>query len=462
MGFKPNPGAQAAFFKSSATVRMLCGGNGIGKTTAIVIELLYTHLKQHPDPKRDLDKTNHSWVIIPGYDKVEDYWREIQRWCPPSKLPETDKLGTSVIRRLRWKNGNTTTFYSMDQEPLKLEGTNFDALFLDEPPPRNLYIAAYRGLRNNPNYFICFACTPISEPWLYTEVYLPGVSGRDPNIAIFQGSTYENAYLSKSFIEDFRSRLTDDEVKVRIYGEFAALQGRVFKEFSRQKHVIADQPWPEEWPVWCGIDPHTRKPNSAIWVGVTPEDNYVVIKELQVEGIHELAASILSIEKRYNFKVINRRIDNSGSALDWSRGSAVEYLTKANVRVSPMRNREKNLEDGIHRISQLLKGDRVSSNNDTIEGGGKFIPRLKFFKSCERLIEDMELYCWHDSRNPERSGVMEKPRKIHDDMIDPLRYVLISKPTFNGLMDPISYVEFEGKQGRDLPSQLKNLFKGGN
>lgn len=456
--FKPNAGAQAAFFRSMAKVRMLCGGNGIGKTTAIVIELLYTHLKQHPI--RETDKTNHTWVIIPGYDKVEDYWREIQRWCPPSKLPDTDKMGTSVIRRLRWKNGNTTTFYSMDQEPLKLEGTNYDALFLDEPPPRDLYIAAYRGLRNNPHYFICFACTPISEPWLYTEVYLPGVSGRDKNIEIFQGSTYENAYLSKDFIEDFRSRLTDDEIRVRIYGEFAALQGRVFKEFSRQKHVIEDQDWPIDWPVWAGIDPHTRKPNSCIWVGVTPEDNYVVLKEIQVEGVQELADAIKSVEKRFQFRVIQRRIDNSGSALDWSRGSAVDLLLKNQVRVSPMKNREKSLEDGIHRISQLLKGDRMVGSG----GGEKQVPRLKFFRSCERLIEDMELYCWHDSRNPEKSGVMERPRKVHDDMIDPLRYVLISKPTFHGLLDPITYVEFEGKgsKSKDIASQLKNIFKRGS
>jgi hypothetical protein len=321
-----------------------------------------------------------------------------------------------------------------------------------------LYIAAYRGLRNNPNYFICFACTPISEPWLYTEVYLPGVSKRDPNIEIFQGSTYENTFLSKDFIEDFRSRLTDDEVRVRIYGEFASLQGRVFKEFSRLTHVIDDQPWPEDWPVWAGIDPHTRKPNSVIWVGITPEDNYVVIKEAQVEGIQELAERILSIEKRFSYRVIQRRIDNSGSALDWSRASAVDVLTKA--RVSPMRNREKSLEDGIHRVSVLLKGDKIAGKED---GELRFRPRLKFFRSCEKLIEDMELYCWHDSRNPDRSGIMERPRKVHDDMIDPLRYVLISKPTFHGLLDPVSYVEFEGKRDKgDLQSQIKSLFKRGD
>jgi phage terminase large subunit-like protein len=448
--FKPNVGAQEAYFRSPAKVRLLCGGNGIGKTTAIAVELIWTHLKCHPH--RQTLNTNHTWILIPGYDKVEDYWREIRRWCPPSKLPDPDKMGTSSIRRLRWTNGNTSTFYSMDQDPLKLEGTNFDALFIDEPPPRALYIAAYRGLRNNPDYFVSFACTPLSEPWLYTEVYLPGVNGTDPNIEVFQGSSYENKHLSEAYIEDFKSRLTDDEIRTRIHGEFASLQGRVFKEFSRPSHVIKTQDWPEEWPVWAGIDPHTRKPNTTIWVGITPDDNLVVINECQVEGIPELAAKIKQIEKENRYRVVARRVDNSGSGLDWSRDSAVDHLLKAGVRVSPMKNREKNVDDGIHKIRMLLKGQPDKC--------GKLIPGLKIFDRCKKTIEDLELYSWHESRHPDKTGIAEKPRKIHDDMIDPLRYIIMSRPAFNGRHEPLDYVHFKDKrEPRSLQSALKNIFK---
>lgn len=451
--FKPNEGAQASFFKAPQKIRMLCGGNGLGKTTCLVIEILYTHLKCHPH--RDTTYTNHSWVIVPGLDKIEDYWREIKKWCPPSQLPTTDKMGTSAIKRLRWRNGNTTTFYSVDQDSAKLEGTNYDMLFIDEPPPRNLYIAAYRGLRNNPNYAIVLALTPISEPWIYTDLYQKGMLKTDPNIAVFTGSTYENKFLDLAYIEDFKSRLTEEEVRTRIYGEFAVLQGRVFKEFQRHTHVIPTQEWPKEWPVWIGIDPHTRKPNTAVFVGVTPEDNCVVIDELVVEGVDEFAKALKQKELDKCYRVISRRIDNSGSGLDWNRDSAVDHFLKAGIRVSPMKNREKSVDDGIHKIKLALKGKPNAS--------GKIIPGLKFFDRCVSTLNDMELYSWAESRHPDRTGVKEAPRKIHDDMIDPLRYVLMSRPIFHCAVEPI-YMEGvrpPEKKTEDSPfkTALKHLFK---
>lgn len=449
--FSPNPGAQEGFFKSSATVRMLIGGNGLGKTTCLVLELLYTHLKCHPF--RDTASTNHTWVIVPGLHKVEDYWRELQKWCPPTKLPEVDKMGSSSIRRLRWHNKNTTTFYSMDQDPAQLEGTNLDGLFVDEPPPRALWVAAYRGLRNNPDHYMAvLALTPISEPWVYTELYQPAKLGKDKSTEIFEGSTYENVHLSKDFIEDFKSRLTPEEVKVRIYGEFAQLQGRVFKEFSRQRHVIPAQPWPEEWPVWVGIDPHSRKPNTAVFIGITPEDNFIVINELVLEAsIEDFGLRLLEMERHFHYRVISRRIDNSGAQLDWSRRPAVEILREIGCRVSPMRNREKNVDDSISRIKQLLYGERpraqllnaskahLSGSDAKLNEATKPIPRLKFFDSCPYTIQDMELYSWHDNRYPDRTGLAEKPRKINDDMIDPLRYVVMSDPSFRANTEPQSY-----------------------
>jgi len=60
--FKPNAGAQSKFFKSKARIRLLIGGNGLGKTTCLVLELLFQHLRIHPH--RDTTTTFHSWFIV--------------------------------------------------------------------------------------------------------------------------------------------------------------------------------------------------------------------------------------------------------------------------------------------------------------------------------------------------------------------------------------------------------------
>lgn len=424
--FKPNEGAQAAFFKSTKRIRALIGGNGLGKTTCLVIELLYTHLNVHPH--QDCSSTRHSWILIPSFEKVDDYWREIKKWCPPSKLPQTDKMGTSTIRRLVWQNGETTKFYSFDQDPEKLEGTNFDKLFLDECAPRALWVAAYRGLRNNPDYQVVMALTPISEPWLFEEIWQRWTMKIDPNIEVFVGSTYENKHLSKEFIEDFRSRLTEEEVRVRIYGEFAVLQGRVFKEFSRRTHVLPYQPWPEEWPVYCAIDPHPRKPHTAVYLGVTPDEEFCVIDEVKIEGTPDDLCEVMRTKELANkYKIVARRIDNSGSGSDWSRDSFVTHLdrwsreNKYNVRVSPMRKSEKDVTQSIQKIKLLFKEER-----------------LKVLDSCPNVIRDLELFSWADHRHPEKVGVKEQPKKLFDDFLDPLRYIIASNPIHSPTMHAIS------------------------
>lgn len=433
--FSPHKG-QAVFLQAQERIRCMFSGNGFGKTTALTIDLIYTHLERHP--YRDTSGVRHSWFLITGFDKAEDYWNEIKRWCPPSQLPSPNKMGTSSIKRLEWPNGSVTTFYSHDQDSGKLEGTNIDCLYCDEPPPRDLWVAAYRGLRNNPNYFIVIAGTPIAEPWLYEEIYQPWAFKKDKNIFIIQGSTYDNPHLSKQWIEDFKNRLTDDEIRTRLYGEFSHLQGRVFKEFTRQSHVYSYQVWPEEWPVYMAIDPHPRKPHTAVWLGVTAEDILVVIDELKIEGtVEEFAKAIKEKEKNGNYRVVSRRIDNSGSGTDWNRDSFIAQLAKYGIRTSPMRKAEKDVASSLQRIKLLLKQGQ-----------------LRFLENCVNMISDMELYAWQDYRNPQQAGINEKPRKIHDDMIDPLRYIVVSNPVHSPTLEVLSTLSERNPYNKDVKPSL--------
>ena len=433
--FKPHAG-QLDFLKAPHRIRALFSGNGFGKTTALVMDLIYTHLECHP--YRDTSDVRASWLLLPGFDKAEDYYAEIKRWCPPSKLPKINKMGTSAIKRFEWPNGSTTTLYSHDQDSGKLEGTNIDMLACDEPPPRSLWVAAYRGLRNNPNYFITIAGTPLSQAWMYDEIYRPWAMKTDPNILIIQGSTYANPYLSKEWVKDFEARLTEEERATRIHGEFSFLQGRVFKEFTRQSHVFNFQKWPEEWPVYVAVDPHPRKAHTAVYLGVTDEDVMVVLDELKVEGdVEDFAKALKEREKTNGYKVVSRRIDNSGSGTDWNRDSFIAQLSKFGIRVSPMRKSEKDVASSIQKIKLLLKNKQ-----------------LRFLENCVHTISDMEMYAWQDFKNPDQSGVNEKPRKIHDDMIDCLRYIVVSNPVHSPSLHVLSTLQDKSPYNKDFKPSL--------
>lgn len=409
---------QKAFFECPKPIRLLTAGNGSGKSLALLMELIWTHTKTHP--YRECSQVNHSWFITPGFDKVEDYCNELKRWCPPTQLPEFDRMGSSSVRRLRWPGGDTTTFHSIDSDFSRFEGTNFHKLFIDEPCPRAIYIAAMRGLRNSADWSVVWAMTPISEPWIYEDIYLPAVNGTNQDIAAFTGSSYDNPHLSRSFLKSFEDQLSDEEKRVRLHGEFAILQGRVFKEFERRTHVIALQDWPEDWPVYESLDVHTRKPNTAIWAGVTKNDELVILDECSVEGIPEFAEEI---KKRRGKKMIVSTIcDNSALSQDWSTRTGIKMLRDGGVNASAVRPQDKDVANGINKMKRMLKAKR-----------------LFVMENCRTLITEFEMYVWDDHRMPEKSGIKEKPRKIYDDFLDPLRYIINRDPRFQFNHEPINY-----------------------
>lgn len=411
---------QQKFFESPKAIRLITAGNGSGKTMSLLIELLWTHLKTHP--YRDCSTITQSWFIVPSYGKVEDYCTELKSWCPPSLMPAFDKMGTSSIRRLRWQNGDTTTFYSTDSDTNLFEGTNFQKLFIDEPAPRNIYIAALRGLRNSKVWSVVWAMTPISEPWIYEDLYLPSRSGEAPEVDVFEGSSHDNPHLSKDFLKSFESQLSEEEKEVRIKGKFSILQGRVFKEFDRRTHVLKLQPWPLDWPVYESLDVHTRKPNTCIWVGMTKDEELVVIDELAVEGIPDFAKAIM--ERRGDKRIVSTIVDNSALSQDWSTRSAMQMLGDGGVRATAVRPRDKDVSNGINKMKRLLKGPN---------------PRLYIAENCRNMIKEFEMYTWDNYRVPESTGIKEKPKKIYDDFLDPLRYIVNRDPRFDIDFKPISY-----------------------
>ena len=420
---------QEAFLKSPSKIRALFGGNGSSKTATMVIEMIWQHTNTHP--YRDTTNTHHTWLIIPSAGKAEDYFNEIKKFCPPSLIPKTDKMGTSEIRRFRWKNGTITTIFSHEQDSDKFEGSNISGAFFDEPPKRSQWVATYRGLRANPDYFICVAATPLSEAWMYTDIYLKWALKTDKNIEVFQGSTYDNKFISKAWVDEFASQLTEDEKRVRLYGEFASLMGRIYNQFDRKTHVLPEQEWPKDWPVFVGIDPHSRKPHAALAVGITPDDNYVIIDELDVKGeISDLAEELHAWAKKYTIE--QYIIDNSGAALDWTRNSAVQLLAQAGIYVQPVRRADKDVHAGINRVKQLLKGRK--------DKDGIWVPQLKVMENCVLTISEFELYTWSEPKNSEKTGDPEKPKKINDERLDVLRYIVNRTPEFQTDLELDSYL----------------------
>lgn len=72
----------------------------------------------------------------------------------------------------------------------------------------------------------------------------------------------------------------------------------------------------------------------------------------------------------------------------------------------------------------------------------KGAPKLYIFNSCVELIEEMQQYKWKQvfgtgTVNPNADVMAERPVKRNDDLVDPLRYMIMSRPVTPRMMQSI-------------------------
>jgi hypothetical protein len=91
----------------------------------------------------------------------------------------------------------------------------------------------------------------LSDPWSYDAIYLPAhhivdqrsfeEAMRDrPKIVVVRGSMRDNTFLDPEGIEsqlELWRKIDPEVLAAREHGEYRHLAGRVYKSFSRERHV---------------------------------------------------------------------------------------------------------------------------------------------------------------------------------------------------------------------------------
>ena len=91
---------------------------------------------------------------------------KVDEWFPPNLIVERIKNQAKVDVKLRCRNGSVIDIKSHDQDIKVFEGSDYDWVWFDEPPPQAIFRALWRGLTDRRG--IAFITgTPITEPWLF-------------------------------------------------------------------------------------------------------------------------------------------------------------------------------------------------------------------------------------------------------------------------------------------------------
>ncbi len=408
---------QEEFHKSQARIRQFIGGNRSGKTVAGAVEAVWWLTGMHPYQKVKPPPVKGRAVGVDFLQGVEKIIKpEIARWTPLSQLKggSWSSAYDSLNRTLYFQNGSFLEFFSYEQELAKFAGTSRDFIWLDEEPPRDIFIEnKMRTIDVDGRMWMTM--TPVEGmTWTFDEVYSKAATDQD--IFVVQVEIEDNTYLNQSEIDQLLSMLTGDERSARQRGKYVSVGGLIWKQFDVNKHILDPFVPPKDWLHFTSMDHGFNNPTAWGWLAVSGDGVVVVYDEHYEAGrvVSYHAKRVLEKEK-HNDRIPAYRVgDPSIKNVDPITGTSVqlEYIENG-VPIMPGNN---DVRAGLIRVAGMFEGER---------------PRLFITRNCADLLWEVQRYRWGKwaaRKSRSEKNLKEEPHKKDDHACDMLRYAIMSRP----------------------------------
>lgn len=414
---------QAPFHKNNQRIRILTGGNQSGKTLGGLVESIRYALGIHPDKR--IKVPNRGRIIAGlGFEEGanQNIVPKLMEWIPKGSFsgsPRRNQAGVPV--EFRFVNGSVINILSAEQDKKVFEGWTGDWAWIDEPCPKHCFEGTRRGLLKSRGD-LWFTMTPLSEPWVFNDLYHPAQVGERDDVGLFTIDMWDNCienggYLPRESIEEYIKDLDVDSLEARIHGKFKFLTGRVYPDYDPKIHVVPQFDIPRDWDVWEGIDPHLRKEHAYCQWAISPEGVVYVCNEIWEKlTIPQLADEIHRL--RRGKRIVRTVIDSSSETPDSIYRVTPRKMLQDYGISTKLASKHGNVMPGILKMREMLKLEEVST--------GDKLPRFFVMDHCKRHQKEFLNYVF-DTRDTEYL-VKDSPRKIYDDMMDLDRYFMVEDP----------------------------------
>jgi len=239
----------------------------------------------------------------------------------------------------------------------------------------------------------------------------------DNDYKTFHFSSYDNPHIKVEEIDKIKSEMTEDRAAQEIYAEFRKKEGLVYKEFSREKHLTDTLPTAIVETLG-GVDFGFTHPTAVVMVKLDYEGVYHVTNEWFHTGKTEEEVCEYVAMQRFN-KVYP----------DPENASAIESLKRRSVNVREVKKGKGSIISGINMIHELLKQNRIMVH-----------------KSCINMIQAFEMYSYKETKGDQTPD--ELPAHDFSDMLDALRYVIMSVSSSQQLSGPKTHYSKPAAYGR--------------
>ena len=455
-------GRQGLFFQNAKFCRLVFGSNRSGKSTIGAAEAIahsYGYRpwlpEDHPDRVvRMMDGDpipvpNTGFVLLDSLkvSGVHTFLPKMKEWLPAGdyKIHYNNLKQPSMIEIL--STGSKMYIMSQEQPISSIEGSNGHWLWIDEPCTREHYIALTRGLVDNAGR-VWITATPLKASYFMAELMERAADPNDDvahiNISLEDNRKSNVGFLDDEAVDRFIRTLRPDEVEARLHGKPRHLAGAVFSMWKPQEPYYVD-PFdiPHHWPRIMCFDPATAKPMAAVWIAISPDNVWYVYREMYLESLRTTRMVCDWVKEQEGWEevrpgvwyqglnaepVVLRLIDTSGNIEDKTSGLSV-VQSFAEQQIPVMNAKKMGYMTSIDDMKDMLYVDQ--------EYEWSAGPRLVVFNTCSRLAHEFINFIWTPQsplNKTQGTHPPEKPVKANDDLIDCVRYLVMTKATHNALV----------------------------
>jgi hypothetical protein len=473
---------QERFFSCESAERIALGGNRGGKTTVTVVEIARAVTGQDPFdkyPKRDgkcilvgkdlqhCSKVFYEKLFKAGAfsvirDEVTNEWRSFRPNDPADQARAHEKKKAPALipsrfydfNRIAWenkkdgipktiplKNGWTMHFFSSLGAPP--QGWDVDLVAFDEEIEHPLWypeMAARlldRRVKNlttgkvKSGKFIWSATPQAGTQGLYDlKVHGDECEGTEnPPITVFKFGMLDNPWVEDGAKQEFIAKFAgnEDEINVRVYGEFALMGTRVYSEFMpKGVHGIASMPIPDDWTSYAIVDPG-RQVCAVLFIAVPPPNSEWAGRKIVYDELYIKKCNAKIFAETFMRRVGGRPIEFG--VLDHRAGRITE--------IGSGKTHEQQYSDALKaaKFSFEKGGTGFQWSSDDVKAGLEAVRNamhvidgkselVVVWEKCKWLLWEMERYSYRKLPN---GVVTDEPIKLNDHACDCLRYAFMAK-----------------------------------
>jgi hypothetical protein len=237
--------AQADFYDCSDLFAAFVGGVGYGKSY-VAADWILTLACLYPQARLFIFSNTYTQLragTLRTFFERCDHWgiKYVDR-VHLSKEIDLPELGAMIEVR------------SQDQ-PINYKSLEICAAWIDEAQAwdKDTYDLVINRLRGTSKQRALYPKMPLAvritanpphtmDHWLVDLTTVPDPKTGKPPITLFTAATYDNPYLPQSYIDGLLSQYDPEVAEIELGGKFGNVgTGRIWRRFSRAKHMITDE-----------------------------------------------------------------------------------------------------------------------------------------------------------------------------------------------------------------------------